>query len=492
VDAPPGLLYEWLPVVAMQTRRVDVAVIGAGTAGLAAFREAEKNGAEAVLIEDGPYGTTCARVGCMPSKLLIAAADVAHQAAHAERFGVHVSHLRVDGRAVLERVRRERDRFVAFVLESTEAIPAERRLRGRARFLAPTMLEVGDDTRLETRAVVIATGSHPVIPDSLAAVRDRILVNDDVFDLPDLPQSVAVVGTGVIGLELGQALHRLGVRTTLFSHTTTLGPIRDPEVARVMRAVFAAELDLCLGVELRAAPAPDGGCVLRWKGPDGSGERHFAALLAAAGRRPSLAGLGLEKSGVALDANGVPLVDPRTMQCGESPIFLAGDVSALRPVLHEAADEGHIAGGNAARYPEVHARVRRVPLQIAFTDPQIAVVGGGAAAAQAGDVEVGQVCYDAQGRARVMGKNAGLVRIYAGRECGELRGAEMFGPGVEHTAHLLAWAVQGRLDVEAALAMPYYHPVVEEGIRTALRDLSARLKVRTPPAPLAMECGPGT
>jgi len=479
-------------VIAMQTKRVDVAVIGAGTAGLSAFREAEKNGAEAVLIEDGPYGTTCARVGCMPSKLLIAAADVAHEAAHADRFGVHIDAVRVDGKAVLERVRRERDRFVGFVLESTEAIPAERRLHGRARFTAPTTLEVGDHTRVEARAVVIATGSHPVIPDSLVAVRDRVLVNDDVFELPTLPESLAVVGTGVIGLELGQALHRLGVRTTLFSHSTSLGPVRDPEVARVMRAVLGAELDLCLGVELRAEPAADGGCVLRWQGPDGAGERHFAAVLAAAGRRPNVADLGLENTGVALAANGVPLCDPRTTQCGDAPIFLAGDASTMRPVLHEAADEGHIAGGNAARFPEVHAHVRRVPLQIAFTDPQIAVVGSGVAALAGGDAEFGQVCYDAQGRARVMGKNAGLVRIYAGRACGDLRGAEMFGPDVEHTAHLLAWAVQSRLDVEAALAMPFYHPVVEEGIRTALRDLSARLKVRMPAAPLEMECGPGT
>jgi len=476
----------------MQTRRVDVAVIGAGTAGLAAFRAAEKQGAAAVLIEEGPYGTTCARVGCMPSKLLIAAADVAHEAVHAQRFGVHVAAVRVDGEAVLERVRRERDRFVSFVVESTEAIAAAQRLRGRARFIAPTTLDVGDHTRLEARAVVIATGSRASIPPSLAAVRDRVLCNDDVFELADLPESIAVVGTGVIGLELGQALHRLGVRTTLFSHSYHLGPVRDPEVARVMRAVFAAELDLRLGVEIGARAAPDGGCMVRWNGPDGAGEKRFAAVLAAAGRRPNVDDLGLEVTGVALDARGVPLFDPRTMQCGEAPLFLAGDVGGWRPVLHEAADEGHIAGANAARYPEVQAQVRRVPLQITFTDPQIAVVGAGFAIGDGAEVEVGQVCYDEQGRARVMGKNAGLVRIYAGRECGDLRGAEMFGPDVEHTAHLLAWAVQSRLDVESALQMPFYHPVVEEGIRTALRDLSARLKVRLPAAPLEMECGPGT
>src|SRR5690606_4468219 len=117
-----------------------------------------------VLIEDGPYGTTCARVGCMPSKLLIAAADAAHAAAHAAPFGVHIAGLRIDGREVMDRVRRERDRFVGFVLRSIENMPEEDKLRGRARFLEDTIIDVGGHTRLETRSVVIATGTRPNVP----------------------------------------------------------------------------------------------------------------------------------------------------------------------------------------------------------------------------------------------------------------------------------------------------------------------------------------
>ena len=106
-------------------------------------------------------------------------------------------------------------------------------------------------------------------------------------------------------------------------------------------------------------------------------------------------------------------------------------------------------------------------------------------------IEIGEVSYADQGRARVMGRNAGRVRIYARRDCGTLLGAEMFGPRVEHTAHLLAWAVQSQVTVEQALEMPIYHPVIEEGIRTALRDLSTKLKLRPPECPEDMECGPG-
>src|SRR5215218_4334588 len=122
---------------------VDVAIIGSGTAGLAAYRAARSAGARAVIIEGGPYGTTCARVGCMPSKLLIAAAEAAHAIHRAPGFGVHVdAPMRVDGREVMARVKRERDRFVGFVLESTESIPENDRLRGYARFVHPHSLQV--------------------------------------------------------------------------------------------------------------------------------------------------------------------------------------------------------------------------------------------------------------------------------------------------------------------------------------------------------------
>jgi dihydrolipoamide dehydrogenase len=475
----------------VETRTVDVAVIGAGTAGLNARREAEKAGAEAVLIESGPYGTTCARVGCMPSKLLIAAAEAAHDVARAVRFGIELpGPARVNGRAVLERVRHERDGFVGYVVESTQALPERLRLRGEARFLAPTLLEVGGHTRLSARAVVIASGSAPTVPPFLEAVGD-LLTNDNVFELEELPESVAVVGTGVIALELGQALHRLGVRTAIFGRSRSVGPLTDPAVRESAEATLGQELDLRLEAELEVGREGSGFRV-RWRTRDGrSGDERFERVLAATGRRPRLAGLQLEKTGLALGPNGIPLHDPRTLQCGDAPIFVAGDAAGDRPLLHEAADEGRIAGANAAAFPAVRAQRRRTPLAIVFTDPGIALVGTRYADLHLEEVEIGEVFYEEQGRARVMQRNSGLVRLYARQACGTLIGAEMFGPRVEHTAHLLAWAVQARLPVDRALENPFYHPVLEEGIQTALRDLSSQLQMLPPRRPEDLECGPG-
>src|SRR5690606_26156356 len=152
----------------------------------------------------------------MPSKLLIAAAEAAHTAATAAPFGVHIEgRVRIDGRQVMDRVKRERDRFVGFVLESVDNIPSDDKVRGYARFLSDTVLQVDDHTQITACSVIIATGSAPFVPEAYRVLGDRVVVNDDVFYWDDLPASVIVAGTGVIGLELGQALARLGVKTKM-------------------------------------------------------------------------------------------------------------------------------------------------------------------------------------------------------------------------------------------------------------------------------------
>ena len=224
----------------MKTRSFDVAVIGAGSAGLTAFRAASEQTDSVVLIEGGPYGTTCARVGCMPSKLLIAAAEAAHSVDQAPGFGINVGDVRIDGRAVMDRVRRERDRFVGFVVDGVESIPPEQRIRGYAKFIDDHHVQINDHTVVEAQRFVIATGSSPSYPHAWNDLGDRLVVNDDIFDWTELPRSVAVFGPGVIGLELGQALSRLGVEVSMFGKGGGVGPLTDPKVADSARRSFAA------------------------------------------------------------------------------------------------------------------------------------------------------------------------------------------------------------------------------------------------------------
>ncbi len=477
----------------MKTIRTDVAIIGAGTAGMSAYRAALAHTREVLVIEGGVYGTTCARVGCMPSKLLIAAAEAAHAITHSAPFGVHGGPLRVDGEAVMQRVRSERDRFVGFVTDTVDHWPDEHKLQGRARFVEDGVLQVDGQTQVEAARIVIATGSRPAVPSGWRQqLGERLIVNDDVFSWTTLPRSVAVVGAGVIGLELAQALHRLGVRVRLYGRSDHVGPISDPALQAVAREVFAQELPMTLGVR-QFDPVREGDTVrVRATRADGSvDEERFDWLLAATGRTPNVDGLGLEATSLPLDPAGVPVSDRRTTQVGVHPVFIAGDALDDRPLLHEAADEGRIAGDNAGRFPDVRARPRRAPLAVVFSDPQIALAGASRAELQrAGRAfATGTVSFADQGRSRVMRKNAGALHLYAETGTGRFLGAEMLGPAAEHIGHLLAWSVQRGDTVQQMLDSPFYHPVIEEGLRTALRHLQSELRLGPLPVERCLECG---
>ncbi|WP_374494691.1 dihydrolipoyl dehydrogenase [Zoogloea sp.] len=464
----------------MKCIEVDVAIVGAGSAGMSAYKAARAHTDKVVVIEQGPYGTTCARVGCMPSKLLIAAAGIAHAIDGSAGFGITVAGRRIDGAAVMARVRRERDRFVGFVLETVDGWPEAHRIQGQARFLAPGVLCVNDDLRVNAARIVIATGATPNIPAGWRErLGDRLIVNDDVFNWATLPDSVAVVGTGVVGLELAQALHRLGVRVRLFGRGGRAGPLTDPVMQSAVKGWLQTTLPYSGSASNLDARREGEGVVVEWQDERQAAQReHFDYLLAAAGRRPALSGLDLDKAGIPLDDKGLPRFDRNTCRIGDSPVFIAGDADNDRPLLHEAADEGRIAGHNAGRYPEVRSEARRTPLNIVFTEPQMAMAGASHAELTSSGAAFawGEASFADQGRARVMGRNQGVIRVYGDRADGRIRGAELFGPDVEHLAHLLAWSIQRGDTVSDALACPFYHPVLEEGLRTALQGLARALR----------------
>ncbi|MDQ3160649.1 MAG: dihydrolipoyl dehydrogenase [Pseudomonadota bacterium] len=486
----------------MVIQDVDIAIIGAGTAGMAAYHEVRKQTDRVALIEGGLFGTTCARVGCMPSKLLVAPAHARHRLTVLPAFGISSDAGAVDGSAVMKRVREERDRFVGFVTETVASFDQRHVVRAHAVFEDPHILRLrpaSDGTipafnRIRAKRIIIATGSRPRIPDSLRAAGDRLVVNDDVFDWQDLPSSVAVFGAGAIGVELGQALHRLGVRVHLFGIGGGIAGISDPEVRDVAIRILGTEMPCSLDARDARIERDWNAVVVHFTDSGGSARsERFDYLLAATGRIANVDTLGLEHAGLVLDARGMPRFDPQTLQCGDSHIFIAGDANADRPVLHEAADEGHMAGKNASSFPEVYRHTRRTPLGIVFCEPQAAFAGKTHAQLTSENVDfaIGQVSFENQGRARVMLVNEGLLRVYGEQRTGLLLGAEMIGPENEHLAHLLAWVIQMRMTVEQALDMPFYHPVIEEGLRTALRQLLKALGMGPSPPKGCIDCGPG-
>jgi dihydrolipoamide dehydrogenase len=465
----------------MNTQRVDVAIVGAGTAGLAALREVRKHTENFLVIHDGPLGTTCARVGCMPSKALIAAANAFYARNRLEPFGITGGDkLTANISAVLRRVRALRDHFVAGVLEATSKL-GSRMVVGRARLDGKNRLIVGDET-VEARQIVLAPGSSPIVPRTWRSLGDRILTSDSLFEQSDLPRRIGVIGLGAIGVEVAQALARLGVEIHAFDGAAAIGGLSDDKVSRAACEFLAGEFTLKLGVEVELA-GTDGGIEIRSQDDRVSVDK----IVAAVGRRPNTAGLGLETLGVPLDKNGMPEVDPETMRIGDTSVLLAGDADGNKPLLHEGSDEGHIAGLNATSSKAIRLS-RRTPLSIVFSDPEIAMVGQRFSDLDQGAQLVGEVDFAKQGRARIAQENKGLLRIYAARQGGRLLGAEMAAPAAEHMAHLLALAIDRSLTVHDLLRMPFYHPTLEEGLRTALRQLTRGL----PPCSVSdlAGCGP--
>ncbi|HTE14177.1 MAG TPA: dihydrolipoyl dehydrogenase [Burkholderiales bacterium] len=460
-------------------QHVEVAIIGAGTAGLSALSEVRKVTENFLLINGGPAGTTCARVGCMPSKVLIQVAHDFHRrhvlAAEGIRGGAG---LQVDLPAVLAHVRSLRDHFVRGVLKGMEGL-GDRYWEGYARFREPTVLDV-DGRTVHAKKIIIATGSSPVIPDAWRALGHRLITTDTFFEQASIPAAVAVIGLGVIGLEMGQALARLGLSITCFAHGDGIAGLTDPEVNAYMRARLQREMQLATGakadVELH-----DGGVRVH----SAAKSVQVDAVLASLGRRPQIVQLGLDALGVKLDSRGLPPYDATTLQVHHLPVFIAGDVNGDRPLLHEAADEGRIAGYNAMQ-AQVHCFQRRARLSIVFSAPQIAVVGSSFAELQRQDIVIGSASFETQGRATVMAEAAGLIRIYGDPQTGRLHGAELAAPDGEHLAHLLAWAIQRQMTVVELLQMPFYHPTVEEGLRTALRNLLKQVHKKTAGFELAL------
>lgn len=449
---------------------VEYAIIGAGTAGLGAYSRISRQTDSLVIIQDGPYGTTCARVGCMPSKLLITAAEYAHHIETSSFFGINTTGT-VDGQKVLERLRRERDhRFVARNLSYVEKIPAHHKIEGRATFIGPGHLLVGQDTEVRAKKVILACGSRPAIDDVFQPIISRVLTSDTIFEITDLPRSVAVIGLGVIALELGQALHRLGVKTSLYGRSGSIGSLTHPVMKQETLQIFSKELEIYPSGTIEKTWEDEQGAWIQYEQANGEKvTKVFDQVLVAAGRVPNVDRLNLQAAGVECTLSGDMPFDPETLTYPGHPIFIAGDATDILPVWHEAFDEGRIAADNALNYPNTVDSKRKTPLMIYFTDPQIAIVGQTYRQLQEQEIVIGELTFDSP-RHIVWNKVDGRIQVYLDARTGKILGAEMLGYQAEHLAHILALAITHHMTADQVLEMPIYHPSAEELLRDVLID----------------------
>lgn len=470
------------------TRKVAVAVIGAGTAGQNAFRQASKIYDDIVIINEGFWTTTCIAVGCMPSKLLIAAADRAYDTNHSAEFGIHAT-ARIDGKQVMQRVRDERSHFASYIEKQVDSWPDHKKIAGHAHINGQGLIEVNDEV-IEASKIIVATGSSPFIPEGWAdKLGDRILTSDTVFELTDLPKSMAVIGAGSIGLELAQAFSRLGVDVTLFNHAKRVAGLKDDDINNKAIDCLSGELTMHLGSEIKELGTQENegnkGTVafIDYENSAGASQQWQGEyVLVATGRRNNIKQLGIENLGVELDDKNRPKnLSKKTGQIGDSNVYIVGDANAHIPLLHVASDEGFSAGSMVCKNnDDAYIRPPAIPFSIVFCSPQIVNVGKSLPEIQQDsslEYVIGSVSFDNQGRSRVMGVNCGLLHIYGCKKTDRVLGASMVGPDAEYVGHILATAITNDLSIKDLLDTPFYHPTILEGLRTALRDVQYKMEI---------------
>ncbi|MGO2278504.1 MULTISPECIES: dihydrolipoyl dehydrogenase [unclassified Psychrobacter] len=478
------------------TRKVSVAIIGAGTAGQNAFRQASKIKDDVVIINEGFWTTTCIAVGCMPSKLLIAAADRAHDTNHSAEFGIHAT-AQIDGKQVMKRVRDERSHFASYIKKQVDSWPDHKKIDGRAHINEQGLIKVNDEL-IAAEQIIVATGSSPFIPDGWAEkLGDTMLTSDSVFELEDLPKTMAVVGAGAIGLELAQAFTRLGVEVTLLNRVKQVAGLQDDDINHKAIDCLSRELTMHLGSKITdvgtKSTANDTSesngsnknttAFIEYEDSTGKSQQWQGEyVLVATGRRNNIEQLGVENLGVKLDDKNRPKdLSKKTGQIGDLNVYIVGDANANIPLLHVASDEGYSAGSMVCENTEgAYIRPPAPPFSIVFCSPQIVNIGMSLPEIQEDselEFVIGSVSFDNQGRSRVMGVNCGLLHIYGCKKTDKILGASMVGPDAEYIGHILATAITNDLSIKALLDTPFYHPTILEGLRTALRDVQYKMEI---------------
>jgi dihydrolipoamide dehydrogenase len=453
----------------------DVVIIGSGPGGyVCAIRAAQVGLKVAVVEKRATFGGTCLNVGCIPSKALLYASEMFDEAGHGlAALGIKVDPPTLDLPGMMAHknatVKANVD-GVAFLLKKNK-IDA---FHGLGRIAAPGRVEVKGENgaldALETKAVVIATGSESVPLPGLDIDEERIVTSTGALELTQVPKRLVVVGAGIIGLEIGSVWRRLGSEVTVVEFLDRILPGMDGEVAKQSQRLFAKQgLVFRLGHKVTGV-VPDGEALEVAIAPakgEAAGEKLAAdVVLVAIGRRPYTAGLGLQEIGVELDERGRVKTDGR-FRTNVEGIYAIGDAIAGPMLAHKGEDEGtavaEILAGQAG-----HVNYQVIP-SVVYTTPEIAVVGRSEEELKAAGVEyrVGKFPFTANGRARAMNHTDGFVKVLADRVTDRVLGVHIVGFGAGEMIHEAAVLMEFGGSAEDLARTCHAHPTMSEAVREA-------------------------
>jgi pyruvate/2-oxoglutarate dehydrogenase complex dihydrolipoamide dehydrogenase (E3) component len=459
--------------------RFDLIVVGAGSGGYAAARTARDLGASVALVDPGPLGGLCILRGCMPSKTLLATADLLHEIRNAGELAVEAGEPKLDFRALQQRKRTLVRGWADYRIAGIETFPI---FAGAARFDSPTTLRVGEEILYAPR-FVIATGSV-VAPAAIPGLSEAGFIDSDAaLDLEEPPKSLIVLGGGYVGSELGQFFHRAGVPVTILLRSKHLLSGEDHDVGFGLTEYFREEgIRVETGAQAhRVSVRADGLKVVHFTR---GGEEHEVAaheIFYALGRVPNVDGLALENAGVQYhEITGIPVDE--TLRTSNPDVYAVGDVTGIYPLVHVAIQQGEIAGRNAATGARERVDYRLSKTHTIFTDPQVAVVGETERELQAAGVDylVASYPFEDHGKAVALGHTKGFVKMMASPKDGRILGAAILGPDASDLIEPLIVAMAYGASVQDYARIPHLHPTLVEILTYPAEELAERL--RTIPA----------
>ncbi|MGH2860398.1 MAG: dihydrolipoyl dehydrogenase [Solirubrobacteraceae bacterium] len=447
----------------------DVIVIGSGPGGYVTAIRAAQLGFKTAVVERDKVGGRCLNYACIPAKAVLRVADVATEIREADEFGITVNEPTIDFAAVMER----RNKVVTTLTGGVSGLFKKNRvelIEGSGALAGDGKVTVSDQS-YAAKFIVLATGSVPrPIPGT--EFGGRVIGTEEAWALPELPKTLAVIGSGASGSEIASAYARLGVRVQLFEALDRVLPAEDADISKLAERGFKKQgIELHTGTLVKDVTTGDKS--VRFSYGEASGEADYVVI--AAGRGPDVEGLGLETAGVKLDERGLVEVDG-AMRTNVAGVYAIGDLVAGPALAHKASDEGVIAVEDAAGQPTHPISYIDIP-RATFCTPNVASFGltEEQARAQGYDVVVGKVPYGAVGAGAVYGDRQGLVKIIGDKQFGELLGGHIVGTKATDLIQELVNAKLLEGGYPEVARIIHGHPTLSEAVMEAARAVDGWL-----------------
>jgi dihydrolipoamide dehydrogenase len=454
----------------------DLVVIGAGPGGYVCAIRAAQLGMKVACVEKrATLGGTCLNVGCIPSKALLQASEKFHEAGHGlAAFGVKVGKVELDLAAMMA----HKDKVVDANVKGVEFLFRKNKVewvKGAARIAGPGRVAVGERV-LEARAIVIATGSEVSPLRGIDIDEKKVVSSTGALELGAVPKAMAVIGGGVIGLEMASVWQRLGAKVTVVEFLDRILPGMDGEVSKQTQRILARQgIEFRLSTKVTGADKGGAGVALSLEPAAGgeTSELKVDVVLVAVGRRPHVEGLGLKEAGVALDDKGRIATDAH-FETSVKGIYAIGDAIAGPMLAHKAEDEG-VAVAEILAGQKPHVNYDAIP-GVVYTWPEVAAVGATEEQLrQAGTAyRVGKFPFTANGRARAMNMTDGFVKILADKATDRVLGVHIVGPNAGDLIAELALAMEFGASAEDIARTCHAHPTLNETVKEAALAVDGR------------------